>query len=137
MYEDLHEGIVALFEEAQLLGRSWRAFRPALSVEEERQFRRAYANRADRRAWVREYRRRPERRKAAVKMKDAYRKRVDRLLRSRRPKFEIVSIVPFDVHQGETISRYCARCGNVEELRPGLNRWQHMTPYGACERAAR
>jgi hypothetical protein len=143
VYSDLHEGIVGLFEEAQYLGRPPRLMRPFLSPDEERAFRRAYESRADRRAWLREYRRRPERRKALMVQKDAYRRRIDQALRVKRPRYEVVPLFPYEiaaqpaVHQGPTVTRTCSSCGHIEELRPGLNRWQHMTPYGACVRPAR
>ncbi len=52
-------------------------------------------------------------------------RRVNRAMRARRPRYEITPI-------GVTRTRVCPSCGCVEELRPGVDRWQHMSPYQRC-----
>jgi hypothetical protein len=36
-------------------------------------------------------------------------------------------IVPAPVER-----RACGKCGALTELRAGMSRWQHLTPYGVC-----
>jgi hypothetical protein len=52
-------------------------------------------------------------------------RRVNRAMRARRVSYLITPV-------GVTKTRTCASCGAVEELRPGVERWQHMTPYQRC-----
>jgi hypothetical protein len=101
MYLDLRPGIFELFEEAALLGKRSPGYRkpPLLAPHEQRVFDNARQARADR--------------------------RVNRAMRARRPKYEIIPI-------GVTRTRVCPSCGCVEELRPGMSRWQHMTAYQRC-----
>jgi hypothetical protein len=110
--------VLELFAEAQHLGRP-RKLRPAvLSFEEQRKLRNAFAPR--KRA-----------RRAAGRLR-----RIDLELRAKRKSHDMIGQEPGDhaVHQGQTQTRTCGYCGRVEELRPGLSRWQHISHYGACVR---
>jgi hypothetical protein len=112
---DLREGIVELFDEAQRLVRPGRMLRSFLSCEELRLFKSAYQ-------------RRPERRK----VKNEWRRRIDRELRAKRPVYAVTSLPVPQAHAGATLVRRCVTCGAAEELRHGIAHWQHITKFGVC-----
>jgi len=111
---DLHEGVLRLFEEAQHLGQP-RKLR-VVCREVQRKLRAAFRPRE-----------REQRRCKRLQ-------RIARELRAARKSY-VIEPLPQSfgpAHQGEILTRQCAHCGAVEELRAGLSRWQHITPHGAC-----
>jgi hypothetical protein len=112
---DLHQGVLELFAEAQYLARPRRLHHRVLSYEEQRRLVRSF---------------RPRERN---RIKGRWRRRIASELRMERPRYVIEPLPRSDhVHHGSTQTRTCSRCGAIEELRPGLDRWQHMTKYGRC-----
>jgi len=123
MYE-LHEQVAELFEEAQELGGAFVKLQKPVRLWDARE---------------------PATRASKLRVKNEWRRRIDRELRAlraarraalpppparTRPKIQLPPLPP--PHAGSTVTRRCVTCGQLEELRPGLTHWQHMTKYGAC-----